>query len=175
MILRVAIYLLFFFPNLAIGQENNNKSLKDGWAIHLGAGFIYGGNIGLLGERQIHVKGKFSLSPFCAVGWAEGETDSISHKNSWLGFSTGLTMEYGKKHRFIFGPQFVYQQLSGRSVEVKKNQLPGASFIIGYKGTAGFGLIWQVYIGDIYTLEPTSDSKKYTHSSHLGLGIGYKF
>jgi hypothetical protein len=175
MILRTAFYLLLCFPNLALAQEAPKKSEKGGWAIHMGAGFIYGGNIGLLGERQIHVKGKFRVSPFCAVGWAEGETDSVSHKNSWLGFSTGLTMEYGVKHRLIFGPLFVYQQLLGSSVEVKKNQLPGASFILGYKGTANFGLIWQIYIGDIYTSDPNSNSKKYEHSSHMGLGLGYKF
>jgi hypothetical protein len=174
-LLKIFITAILFFPLIVWSQETPTKSVKDGWAIHLGAGFMFGGNIGILGEKQIVLKEKFRISPFAASGLAEGGTDSKSHRYNWFGMSTGVNMEYGKKHRVIFGPQFVLQELIGNSVEVKKNQLSSVSFIIGYKGTADFGLIWQVYIGDIYIQDETTDSKMYSHKSHIGLGLGYKF
>ena len=80
-----------------------------------------------------------------------------------------------KKHRFIFGPHLVGSSMMGNSVEIKKDFLAGTALIAGYKGTAKFGLIWQVYIGDVYLQDEFSDSKKYTHRSQLGFGLGYKF
>ncbi|MES2395996.1 MAG: hypothetical protein V4549_08340 [Bacteroidota bacterium] len=174
-LLKIFITAILFFPLIVGSQETPSKSVKDGWAIHLGAGFMFGGNIGILGEKQILLKEKLRISPFVASGIAEGGTDSTSHTYYWFGMTTGVNMEYGKKHRVIFGPQFVLQEVIGNSVEVKKNQLSSVSFIIGYKGTADFGLIWQVYIGDIYMQDYTTDSKLYSHRSHIGLGLGYKF
>lgn len=173
--MKILYLLILFFPLLILAQKEDDKSAKDGWAIHLGAGFMYGGNIGLLTEMQILLKEKLRVSPFCAAGFAEGGTDSTSRKYYWFGYSAGVNMEYGKKHRVIFGPHFVGQNLIGNSVEVKKNSLPAVSFIIGYRGTARFGLIWQLYVGDIYVQDPLSSSKSFSHSSHVGIGIGYKF
>jgi|694.fasta_scaffold11422_7 hypothetical protein len=176
--MKIFITAILFFPFIVWSQDTLTKSVKDGLAIHLGAGIIYGGNLGVLVERQILLKGKFRISPFAAVGVAEGGTDSISKKNYyWFGYTAGVNLEYGKKHRIIFGPHFVGNNLIGNSDEVKKNFLAGASFILGYKGTADFGLIWQVYIGDIYSQDddPFSNNKTYSHRSHVGLGLGYKF
>lgn len=173
---QIAIILIFSFGNL-FAQDKENKSVKEGLAIHLGAGIMYGGNIGLLIEKQILLNEKLRVSPFAAVGVAEGGTDSISNKKYyWFGYSAGANLEYGKKHRMIFGPHFVGNNFIGNSDEVKKNFLAGVSFIIGYKGTAGFGLIWQVYVGDIYSQDddPFSNNKTYSHRSHVGLGLGYK-
>ena len=169
------ILLLHLLPQFLFAQKENDKSTNDGWAIHLGAGFIYGGNIGLLMEKQILLNEKFRISPFVSAGFAEGGTDSTSKKYYWGGCAAGVTFEYGKKHRIIFGPHFIGNNVIGNSIEVKKNFLAGTSFIIGYKGTAKCGLIWQLYVGDIYLQEALSDSKKYSHSSQMGLGIGYKF
>lgn len=177
-LLKIFITAILFFPLIVWSQETPTKGIKDGWAIHLGAGHMFGGNIGVLGERQILLKEKFRISPFAAVGVAEGGTDSISQKKyPWFGYTAGVNLEYGKKHRIIFGPHFVGNNLIGNSDEVKKNFRAGASFILGYKGTANFGLIWQVYIGDIYSQDddPFSNNKTYSHRSHVGLGLGYKF
>lgn len=175
--MKKIILIFFFLPHILSAQEEK-KSLKDGWAIHLGAGIMYGGNIGFLTERQILLSEKLRVSPFAAIGVAEGGTDSISRKKYyWFGYSTGANLEYGKKHRIILGPHFEGNNLIGNSDEVKKKFFGGFSFILGYKGTADFGLIWQVYIGDFYSPDddPFSTNKKYEHRSQVGIGIGYKF
>ena len=177
-LLKVFINIIFLFPIIVWGQETPPKSVNYGWAIHLGAGIMYGGNIGLLIEKQIHLNEKFRVSPFVAVGVTDGGTDSISNKKYyWFSYSAGANLEYGKKHRIVFGPHFMGNNLLGNSVNVKKKFRAGASFIIGYKGTADFGLIWQIYIGDIYSQDddPFSNNKTYSHRSHFGLGLGYKF
>ena len=169
---------LLSFPLFVLSQETPPKSVKDGWAIHLGAGIMYGGNIGFLTEKQICLKEKLRVSPFIAFGIAEGASDSISNKKYyWFGCSAGANLEYGKKHRIILGPHFEGNYIIGNSDAVKKNFFDGFSFIIGYKGTADFGLIWQVYIGDFYSPndDPFSVNKKYEHRSQVGIGIGYKF
>ena len=172
------LFVLILFPFLLSAQEEKNKGIKDGWAIQIGAGIIYGGNIGFLTEKQISLKGKLRVSPLVSVGVAEGGTDSItSKKNYWLGYAAGANLEYGKKHRIILGTHFEGNNLFGNSAGVKKNKFNGLSFVLGYKGTADFGLIWQVYIGDFYSPDddPFSANKKYEHRSQAGLGIGYKF
>ena len=174
--MKKIIFIFLFLPILLTAQEENNKSTKGGWAIHLGAGIMFGGNIGFLMEKQILLNEKLRISPFASLGIAEGGTDSISNKKYyWFGYAAGANLEYGRKHRIIFGPHFIGNNLIGNSIEVKKNFFAETSFIIGYKGTAKFGLIWELYIGDVYLQDLYSESKKYFHSSHLGLGIGYKF
>ena len=172
--LPLILTLFAFFPT-KLWSQDSAAYLKGGWAIQLGAGYIYGGNIGITGENQILLKEKCRITPFVATGISEGGTDSTSSSYLWYGAVTGANMELGKKHRFIFGPQFVFEQIIGSSIEIKKEQLYTASFIIGYKGTARFGLIWQIYIGDVYLQDPYSESKSFSHSSHVGLGLGYKF
>lgn len=173
---------IFFFillvPAFLFAQDDKPKSIKDGWAMNVGAGIMFGGNIGIQIENQILLKEKFRLSPFVSAGVAEGGTDSItSKKYYWFGYAVGANLEYGKKHRLILGPHFEGNNLIGNSNEIKKNFFGGFSFIVGYKGTADFGLIWQVYIGDFYSPDddPFSANKKYEHRSHVGIGVGYKF
>ena len=171
--------ILFLLPLTLYAQEENKpKSIKDGWAMNIGAGIMFGGNIGIQIENQILLKEKFRLSPFVSVGVAEGGTDSItSNKYYWFGYAAGANLEYGKKHRVILGSHFEGNNLIGNSDNVKKNLFGGLSIILGYKGTADFGLIWQVYLGDFYSQDddPFSANKKYTHRSQVGLGLGYKF
>lgn len=173
--MRNFIFMLLLIPNFISAQDKEPKNIKDGWAIHLGAGFMYGGNIGFLAEKQILLKNKLRISPFGSFGIAEGGTDSTGSKYNWFGYAAGVNLEYGKTHRVIFGPHFTGENLIGNSDEVMQTSPFGASFIIGYKGVANFGLIWQVYIGDIYYPDLYLKSKEYSHSSHLGLGIGFKF
>lgn len=174
--IRIFFIIAFLLiVNIGRGQDTLAKGIKDGWAMHLGFGVMYGGNIGLLIERQFLLTDHLRISPFGSFGFAEGETDSIGGNYNTLEYAIGANLEYGKKHRVILGPHFVGQNNIGNSVELKKKSQVSVSFIVGYKGTANFGLIWQVYIGDVYLQDPLSDSNKYYHSSHVGLGIGYKF
>lgn len=165
-IIETFMTVILFFPNKVWSQEASPKSMGDGWAVHLGAGFMYGGNLGVLGEKQNLLKENFRISPYAAFGIAEG---------GWLGLTSGANMELGIKHRLILGPQIEIQKFFGKSVEVKKNILPSVAFIVGYKYTSDLGLIWQFYIGDIYIQDETTDSKMYSHKSHVGLGFGYKY
>lgn len=74
--MKKIIIIFIFIPILLSAQEEENKSTKDGWAIHIGAGFMYGGNIGFLIEKQILFKEKFRISPFSSIGFTEGGTDT---------------------------------------------------------------------------------------------------
>jgi hypothetical protein len=155
----------------------HTKSIKDGWAILIGAGVMYGGNLGFLTERQIQIKKKFRFSPFISEGIGEAGTDSTTAKKYyWLGYASGFNLEYGNTHRVILGTHAECNNLIGHTDVVKKKLFSGFSIIAGYKGTADFGLIWQLYIGDFYSSgdDPFSANKKYAHSSQIGIGLGYK-
>ena len=170
-----AFLFLLLLATGCFAQEKPEKSTKFGPAIQLGAGHLYAGNIGLLGEWQIKLKDKIRFTPCLSGGIAEGGTDSTSHSYYWLGFTAGANFEFGNKHRFICGPQYINNTLLLGSVEIKKSNLNAASFILGYKGVADFGLMWTIYIGDLYIQDPYVDDEKFSHTSHLGLGLGYKF
>lgn len=171
--------ILFLLPiTLQAQEENKSKCTNDGWAMYVGAGVMFGGNIGIQVENQFLLKEKFRISPFISSGVAEGGTDSISSKKYyWFGYAAGANFEYGNRHRVIFGPHLVGNDLIGNSDAVKKDFFGGVSFILGYKGTADFGLTWQVYIGDFYSPDddPFSATKNFEHRSHFGIGVGYKF
>lgn len=170
----VTIALLLISSHVQ-SQTATSKSKKDGWAIGMGAGYMYAGNMGVLFERQMKLKERWRLSPFASAGWAEGGTDSLKNRYSYIGLASGINLEFGKKHRAFIGSHAVVQRQLGQSVEVYRDILPGVSLILGYKGTSNWGLIWQIYIGDIYTQEATNESKAFDHYSQVGLGLGYKF
>jgi hypothetical protein len=175
---KLLIIAALLCPFFGMSQDSIPKSRKAGFAIHLGAGNLYGGNLGILSEWQILLKEKIRISPFISLGAAEAGEDSASQKTYyWFGYTAGLNLEYGKKHRIIFGPHFVGNQLMGSSEAVKKSSLTGLSVILGYKGCTDFGLIWQVYIGNLYSMDddPFSSNMSYSNRSHFGLGLGYKW
>jgi len=174
---RLIILLLITSPLLTLGQEVSPKNMNPGWALHLGAGHLYGGNLGLLAERQFLLKPKCRISPFVSNGLAEGGKDFKNQRYFWYGFSTGCLMELGQKHRIIFGPHFVMQTLVGKNIAAEKSQLPGASFVLGYKITTDKGWIFQVYLGNLYSQDDDAFSSdlSYSHRSHGGIGLGYKW
>lgn len=136
---QIIIFILLLVPAFLSAQEEKPKSIKDGRAIHLGAGLMHGGNIGFLTEKQVLLNEKLRFSPFVSAGVGEGGTDSItSKKYYWFGYATGANLEYGKKHRVILSPHFEGNNLIGNSNAIKKNFFGGYSFILGYKGTADF-------------------------------------
>ena len=177
--MRKLIILLALIPLLSSAQEESQpKSTKKGWAINAGAGIMFGGNIGLQGEYQILLKEKLRLTPFLSAGVSDaGWAPESNKRHYWFGYSAGTIFEYGKKHRIIAGPHYSGNNLIKSSPEVKKNTFGGASFILGYKGVADFGLMWQVYIGNFYSPDDDAFSANtdYEHRSHAGAAIGYKF
>ncbi len=60
---RIFIATLLLFPLTLFCQEVPSAGKKDGWAIQLGAGYLYSGNIGILAERQILLKNNLRVSP----------------------------------------------------------------------------------------------------------------
>lgn len=174
---RIFIAALLLFPLTLFGQEVPSAGKKDGWAIQLGAGYLYSGNIGILAERQILLKNNLRVSPFASTGFSDGGEDPQLKKYYWYGTSAGVNLEYGNKHRVVFGPSLVLQNLIGNSVDATKTSLTSYSLILGYKGTANNGLIWQVYLGNVYSQDddPFSGNLDYSNRSQVGLGLGYKF
>lgn len=177
--MRAIFFILCLLPLVLCGQEvKKPKGSRDGWALYAGAGVMFGGNIGLLAEHQMLLKNKLRISPFVSAGVAEGGTDPVtSKKYNWFGYAAGANLEYGQQHRVYLGTHAEGNSLKGNSANVKKDFFGGVSLILGYKGTANFGLIWQVYIGDFYSPDdnPFSANKKPEHRSQAGIGIGYKF
>lgn len=174
---KYQIIFALLFPLIIPGQEGKiPKSAGGGPVFSIGAGHMFGGNIGLRIENEILWKEKLRISLFISAGVAEGETDTITgNRFNWFGYALGANLEYGKKSRIIFGPHLVGNNLLGESVIVRREHLAGLSLILGYKGMTDFGLMLLIYIGDLYIQSPTGLSKKYMHNSHFGLGIGYKF
>lgn len=159
-------------------QEAPVKSVKAGWALQLGSGILYGGNLGILAENQIKFSNHFRVSPFGSFGIADGgSTPDTDKRQYWFGYAAGVNLEYGKKHRIILGPHFMGNNYLGNELNAQKDFRGGISAIVGYKGTADFGLIWMVYIGNVYAQndEIFSDDKTYENQSHVGIGLGYKF
>jgi hypothetical protein len=176
--MKKLLLLLILTPICIFAQEDKEKSVKDGFSLQIGAGILYGGNIGILADYQFILFDKLRLTPLLSVGVSDaGKSPNNSKQLLWCGYSSGFNFEFGKKHRLIIGSQYEGNSLLSSSDLVQKNYFGGISSIIGYKGTTNFGLIWQVYIGDFYSPDdnPYSSNVKPEHRSHFGLGIGYKF
>lgn len=171
------LIILLFLPPSLLGQNEDNKSTKAGWAIQLGTGTMYGG-LGTLVEKQILIKEKFRLTPYAGLGLSLGGKDTIKADYYWLNCAIGANMEYGKTHRLIWGAQIINSNdiyNTPSNAPINKKTLVGTSVITGYKGTTSFGLIWQAYLGLAYIQDPIVNDKKYFFEPHVGLGIGYKF
>lgn len=178
--MKTLLILLFFIPLFFSAQNENNKSIKSGWAIQIGTGVIYGGSLGVEVENQISLKEKIRVTPFAGLGFSIGgaPADTLNPEGTWLNYAIGFNLEYGIKHRFFFGPEliganFITKERPNESIN--KRMFVGSSFIIGYKGTASFGLIWQIYVGVAHMEKPLMEGKKYFYQPNFGLGIGYKF
>lgn len=173
-----AIALMLCMVCDALAQEAPVKSVKPGWALQGGSGILYGGNLGILAENQIKLSSRFRISPFGSFGMADGgNAPDTDIRQYWFGYAAGVNLEFGKKHRIILGPHFMGNNYLGDEPNAKKDFRAGFSTILGYKGTADFGLIWMVYVGNIYAQndEIFSADKTYENQSHVGIGLGYKF
>jgi len=174
----ITVILIFSFSKLP--AQDTCKYNKPGLAIQLGAGVLYG-FLGGLVEYQIILKEKVRITPLAGMGFSTGgayPTDTINMEGTWLNYAIGFNIEYGKKHRLIVGPQVIganYISKERPNESINKRMFVGSSFIVGYKGTASFGLIWQLYVGVAHMQKPLMNDMKYFFEPNVGLGIGYKF
>jgi len=173
--------LLILSTNIICAQKAdttvNDKTVKDGIEFQLGTGAMYGG-IGGLVEYQRLIKENFYLTPYAGFGFSLGGLDTTTAKYYWINYALGINLEFGKRHRLILGPQIIGSNNilnKPSNAKIDKKMLIGSSLIIGYKGIASFGLIWQLYLGFAFMQNPFIDDKKFYFSPHIGLGIGYKF
>ncbi len=174
------VFILLLFCRVLVCAQSPQKYTKDGFALQAGIGSGYGGN-GLMGEYQFIIPGlKFPtrITPVAGVGFSAGGPDSGTSVNYWLNASIGCHMEWGQKHRLFAGPHVHGNFNAGNKPSGAgpyKKFLYSPSFIIGYKGTAAFGLIWQVYTGLAYMQNPLIRASTYFLQPDFGVGIGYKF
>lgn len=167
--LMPTIVLLLVVPSV---EASENKS-TGGFAAHVGMGSLYGGDGGAAVEYQVPLRPLLRLSPFVAVGTVgvnDPEASSID-----FGYCIGVNAEYGRFHRVFagtsFGTQFIEQD-SNNSKNVRT--LIGPSFVAGYKGTARYGLLWQIYIGIAYIINYKYSEMKSNPVPAFGFGFGYK-
>ncbi|HOT13570.1 MAG TPA: hypothetical protein PK252_02310 [Bacteroidales bacterium] len=172
---RWVVILLFTFSLLSAQQED--KTTKGGFAIQVGNGVLYGGMGGMI-EYQLRFKDNVRITPYVGSGFSVGCSDSSSAEYVWYSYAIGVNLEMGRMHRFILGPQIVGARNISNDPEnavIYKKSLDGLSFIAGYKGTAHFGLMWQVVFGVACLQDPLLQDDKYFFQPHVGLGMGYKF
>lgn len=180
--MKNALLLLIIFSFCKSYSQNSKEAKfnKKGFAVQIGTGLIYGG-VGTLFEYQLKLNDKLKMTPILGVGLSIGgppdQTDTIHSEGIWLNSAIGLNLEYGKKHRLIIGPQLItaYYTSEISPQSSKQRMFAGYSFITGYKGTASFGLIWQVYLGLAHMEDPLMTGKNHYLMPHFGAGLGYKF
>ena len=174
--MKTFLLIILLFCGQLYAQEIS-KASKNGLALILGSGISYGGN-GVLAEYQISLKEKIRISPFIGMGISIGGDDSSTTEFYWYNVSTGFNFEYGNIHRLIAGTQFFLGNnvlTKPDTASINKKTIYGPAFQIGYKGTASFGLLWQITVGVTYIQNPLETDKKFSTEPIIGAGLGYKF
>lgn len=168
----------FIFINNFFSQDTCKFDRK-GMEIQIGIGLLYGG-LGVLGGYQFILKEKMRISPIVGYGFSIGgppdQKDTIHSEGTWLNSAIGFNFEYGQKHRLFFGPQMITANYVSAAMPNSKRLFFGSSIIVGYKGIACFGLMWQIYLGVAHMQSPLMDGKGNAYfAPHIGIGFGYKF
>jgi hypothetical protein len=113
------------------------------------------------------------LTPFAALGVETAVDPSVKLRR--LGYCFGINAEFGKFHRVFIGPNFLTFGLQADSSNANHyRSIIGPSLIVGYKGTARFGLLWQIAAGAGYSFNNQTTSSNFP-APVVGLGLGYKF
>jgi len=145
-----------------------------GLAVSVGIGDQYGGDAGCGFEYQLRLAPRFRLTPFAAAGVVGGTSnDSLA-----VGYCGGVNVEYGRWHRVLAGVSFGSHYRDSDSLPpAKARTMIGPALCLGYKGTASFGLVWQVYGGIAHIVNPVNNPNRLNTdmAPAFGLGLGYKF
>lgn len=162
--------LFFIVASVSAGLDKSSG----GFAAHVGFGSLYGGG-GVSIEYQELVGPLLRFSPFVSAG----STMSIYGDNiQRFGYCVGVNAELGRFHRLFIGPSFGSQYLDYDKDSLNNfsnvNTVVGPAMVLGYKGTARFGLMWLVYAGACYLLNDKHEQKP-GFAPAFGMGLGYKF
>lgn len=172
--MKYAILLIAVFTVASVSAGSDKST--GGFAAHLGFGSLYGGS-GASVEYQVLLSQRWRLSPFIAAGLTAPiyGGDRIYR----FGYCVGVNAEYGRLHRFFFGPSFGSQYLDYDKDSLDNfsnvNTVVGPAMVAGYKGTARFGLMWLVFGGVCYILNDKHPEHNNGIAPAFGLGLGYKF
>lgn len=159
----------------AAGTLAGTDKTASGFALHAGFGSLYGG-LGVSAEYQFRLLPLLVVTPFASFGAATPiEGGDFLYRP---GYCLGGQVEFGRSHRVFIGPSFgtQYIQYDEDQPKVYTNlrTIVGPAIAGGYKGTARFGLMWQVY-GGACLLINESEQWRNTAAPVFGLGLGYKF
>ena len=142
---------------------------------HLGTGYLYGANIGCLVTFTTINHSGLKLSASTAIGFAEGGKDRNGNYFSWIGSAYRLVKEKGKNHKLSLGTHFFFQHTSTRFVNLERYFVSGWSLIRGYKLLCRSGILFEIYLGDIYVQKETATGSFYSQASHVELGVGMHY
>jgi hypothetical protein len=155
--------------------QNAVSSSEKNIEIHLGGGFLYGGNIGCMGAIKSIERFGIALLPSLSIGIAEGGKDKTGKNYNWLGTCIGGLLEKGEVHKLFLGAHYFYQHTNSSALILNRKGVAGWSLILGYKLFTKSGFLFEIYIGDIYIQNETINADIYSHQSQVGIGIGYAF
>ena len=168
---RVA-FLILFCSSVAQAQEPE-AWIRDGLAAQVGAGLKHGGGVGGALEYQVKINDWLRITPFAGLGFSVGGSDDYRDAYYWLTGALGANVELGYAHRLVAGPQvFVARNVrQGPDAAIERMQMLGTSLAAGYKGTASFGLLWELSAGVAWVPDPFDEAKGFAVRPALSLGV----
>lgn len=157
-----------------VRAEPSDDPSRDGLAFHVGAGSFYGGAGGAI-EYQIRLSSRLRVTPFAGGGLTiSTETDPVL---TAPGFAGGAALEAGSLQRLFvaagFGTQGITSTCEAGQDCVNEGVVHGPFAVLGYKGTAPFGLMWLAYYGASFSLDDPFEDAMTVHPA-LGVGLGWK-
>lgn len=156
------------------GAEPSDDRSRGGLAFHVGAGSFYGGAGGAI-EYQIRLSARLRVTPFAGGGLnISTESDPVLMAPGWAG---GAALEAGWLQRLFvaagFGTQGITATCEAGRDCVNEGMVHGPFAVLGYKGTAPFGLMWLAYYGASMSLDDPLEDAGTVHAA-LGVGVGWK-
>lgn len=147
---------------------------QGGLAFHVGVGSFYGGAGGAI-EYQIRLSPRLRLTPFAGGGLnISTESEPVLIAPGWAG---GAALEAGWLHRLFVAAGFGTQGITATCEDgrdcMNDGMVHGPFAVLGYKGTAPFGLMWLAYWGASYSLDDPYEDAWTVHSA-VGVGVGWK-
>jgi hypothetical protein len=156
------------------GAEPSDDRSRGGLAFHVGAGSFYGG-AGAAVEYQIRFSPRLRVTPFAGGGLnISTESDPVLTAPGWAG---GAALEAGSLQRLLvaagFGTQGITVSCEAGRDCMNEGMVHGPFVVLGYKGTAPFGLMWLAYYGASMSLDDPYEDAGTLHVA-LGVGVGWK-
>lgn len=154
--------------------EPSDDRSRGGLAFHVGVGSFYGGAGGAI-EYQIRLSPRLRVTPFAGGGLnISTETDPVLTAPGW---GAGAALEAGSLQRLFVAAGFDTQGITSSCQAgqdcMNEGMVHGPFAVLGYKGTAPFGLMWLAYYGASMSLDDPYEDAGTLHAA-LGVGVGWK-